>query len=178
MSQEYMSMAAQQIRKVFNTPEYENLETLADEMLKQEELRIRTEDRARETDTSITAQQTVNVGDTPVYENIGTLADVMNQVERRIRTEVSSNNKFTDGVASEHVPQPVEKKEEKNDEHRDGADYDHAFDQITIVEKEAPDVTQERTDGDEGCDEELSEDGDDEDTDGVEEEEETGARKR
>ena len=50
LRQDDMKMASQQIRKVFDTPVYENLETLADEMLTQEEMRIRTEERARETD--------------------------------------------------------------------------------------------------------------------------------
>ena len=50
MSQNYMKMTAQQIRKVFDVPKYENLETLADEMLTQEELRIRMEERAGETE--------------------------------------------------------------------------------------------------------------------------------
>ena len=44
MTQQYMEMTSRQIRDVFDVPRYENLESLDDQMLEEEEKRLRMEE--------------------------------------------------------------------------------------------------------------------------------------
>ena len=126
LRQDNMKMASQQIRKVFDTPVYENLETLADEMLTQEEMRIRTEERARETD-----KMNHKVRDGTGQELVP-LDVEKDEGRKEFELEVGDGDKARDHTTKVVNPDQEVRQDgtEVEDEHDEEADVEEAIDGV------------------------------------------------
>ena len=111
MNQQHEEMTAPQIRKAFGIPMYENLESLADQMLDREEERIRMERDKKVTENSTDTTKDDKQGD------VGNLVVDVNSVEggdklegeieqNKLEEEIEQNKQ--DGEIEESVKLPID----------------------------------------------------------------------